>query len=758
MEKANGGTDWKERMEEPNGKSGRRRSFHSLFPFAVSTRLFHSLFPFVFSIHSPRNEDGYDLWLRYRRVADTARLAEYRGLVSEIVLAGDSPTFRVIGVELTSAFQGLLDKKVPIAPIVAHDGAVIVGTPASSKIIAGLPLSVDVRRLAPDGFVIRSTTVAGHRATVIAGNSDAGALYGAFRFLRAMQTNGSVRSLSIADAPRIKVRILDHWDNLDRTVERGYAGQSLWDWAHLPDSLPPRYRDYARANASIGINATVLTNVNANAKVLTPEYLAKVAALAGVFRPYGIHVFLTARFSAPIELGGLKTADPLDPTVRVWWKNKIDEIYRVIPDFGGLLVKANSEGQPGPQDYKRTHADGANMLAEALAPHNGVVMWRAFVYSNDVPVDRIKQAYDEFKPLDGTFRENVFVQVKNGPLDFQPREPFSPLFGAMPKTPLAMEFQITKEYLGQDTHLAYLGPLYEEVLESDTWAHGKGSTVAKVIDGSLHGYARTAMAGVANIGTDRNWTGSQFNQANWYVFGRLAWNPTLSSADIADEWIRMTFSNDAKVVAAATHMMMVSREAVVDYMTPIGLAHIMATGHHYGPGPWVSQGRPDWTPVYYHRADTLGIGFDRTASGSNAVEQYFSPLRERLASRDSIPENLLLFFHHVRWTDRMRSGRTVWEEMAAHYNAGVDSVKSMERAWTSVRGSVDDARFGEVASFLTIQEKEAKWWRDAALQYFQQYSRTPIPSKYEQPAHPLSFYMALRCPADRTKPRCPAVY
>ncbi|MEP6493947.1 MAG: alpha-glucuronidase family glycosyl hydrolase [bacterium] len=707
---------------------------------------------------APPNEDGYDLWLRYRLIADASRLAEYRAGISEIVLQGDTPTMRAIGAELATGLGGLLGKNIPSVPLASHDGAVVVGSLSGSPTIAALPLAADLRRLATDGFIIRRATINGHRATVIAGNTDAGALYGAFRFLRQIQTNGSLESLSVVDAPRIKLRVLDHWDNLDRSVERGYAGESLWDWAALPDSVTPRYRDYARANASIGINASVLTNVNANARVLTPEYLAKAATLAAVFRPYGIHVFLTARFSAPIELGGLKTADPLDPAVRDWWKKKVDEVYAVIPDFGGLVVKANSEGQPGPQDYKRTHADGANMLADAIAPHHGVVMWRAFVYSDAVPVDRIKQAYDEFKPLDGKFHENVFVQVKNGPLDFQPREPFSPLFGAMPKTPLAMEFQITKEYLGQDTHLAYLGPLYEEVLKSDTWAHGKGSTVAKVIDGSLHGYARTAMAGVGNVGTDRNWTGSQFNQANWYVFGRLAWNPTVSSASIADDWIRMTFSNQPKIVAPIKRMMMMSREAVVNYMTPIGLAHIMATNHHYGPGPWVSQGRPDWTPVYYHRADTLGIGFDRTPTGSNAIEQYFSPLRERLANRDSIPENELLFFHHVRWTDHMHSGKTVWEEMVAHYNAGVDSVKAMERAWNTVRGAVDEARFNDVASFLTIQEKEAKWWRDAALQYFEQFSRAPIPARYEQPAHPLAFYMTLRCPADRTRPRCPAVY
>jgi len=707
---------------------------------------------------SPPDEDGYDLWLRYRLVSNASRLADYRAAITRLVVDGNSPTLRVARDELTTGLHGLLGRVVPIDQSVRVDGTIIVGTPTSSRTIAALPFAPELRHVGREGFILRTTNIAGKRAIVVAANSDVGALYGVFRLLRQLQTNGSIAELSIADAPRIRLRMLDHWDNLDRSVERGYAGQSLWEWERLPDSLSPRYRDYARANASIGINGSVLTNVNANAKVLTPEYIAKVAALAKVFRPYGIRVFLTARFSAPIEIGGLETADPLDAAVRKWWKGKASEIYRAIPDFGGFLVKANSEGQPGPQDYKRTHADGANMLADAVAPHGGIVMWRAFVYSNEVPLDRTKQAYDEFKPLDGAFRSNVLVQVKNGPLDFQPREPFHPLFGAMPKTPLMMEFQITKEYLGQDTHLAYLGPLFEEVLRSDTWAKGKGSTVASVIDGSLHHYARTGIAGVANVGTDRNWTGSQFNQANWYAYGRLAWDPRQSSADIADDWIRMTFSNDTSVVNPIKHVMLISREAVVDYMTPLGLAHIMANNHHYGPGPWAKLPRADQTPSYFHRADSVGIGFDRTASGSNAVDQYFPPVRTHFASRDSVPDAFLLWFHHVGWNDRLRSGATLWEELVRHYYAGVDSVRSMERAWTGVQGKIDDARFNETKSFLDIQEHEARWWRDAALQYFQTFSNLPIPVGYERPAHPLSFYMELRCPADRTRPRCPAVY
>jgi len=722
-----------------------------------------SLTPFVailLAVATPsaaHAEDGYDLWLRYRLVGDAARLAEYRGALQWLVVDGDSPTLRAARDELVTGLTGLLGRAPRLSSAPTSSGTLILGTPAGSRLIASLPLGTALRSVGNEGFVIRTMTVNGKRTIVIAGNRDLGALYGAFHLLRLVQTNASVTALTVVSAPRIQLRMLDHWDNLDRTVERGYAGPSLWDWTALPNDVSPRYRDYARANASIGINGVALTNVNANARVLTAEYLAKVAAIATVFRPYGIRVFLTARFSAPIELGGLRTADPLDATVRAWWKRKADEIYRTVPDFGGFVVKANSEGQPGPQDYKRTHADGANMLADAVAPHAGVVMWRAFVYSNELPVDRIKQAYDEFHPLDGAFRENVFVQVKNGPLDFQPREPFHALFGAMPKTPLMMELQITKEYLGQDTHLVFLAPLFEEVLRADTWAKGAGSTVSKVIDGSLHGYHRTGIAGVSNVGSDRNWTGSQFNQANWYAFGRLAWDHDLSSSTIADEWIRMTLTNAPRAVATLRSMMLTSREAVVSYMTPLGLAHIMATGHHYGPGPWADAGRPDWMPSYYHRADSLGLGFDRTASGSNAVAQYSQPVRDRYASRTTVPDSVLLWFHHVRWTERLSSGRTLWDELVHRYSAGVDSVRAVQRAWRSVRAAVDAERFAEVDSFLSIQAREARWWRDAALSYFQTFSRLPIPAGYEQPEHPLAYYEQLQCPPDPRKPRCPGI-
>jgi alpha-glucuronidase len=702
-------------------------------------------------------EDGYDLWLRYPRVSDAARLAEYRAAARQLVVGGDSPTLRAARDELVAAITGLVGTAPGVRETVSTEGAIVIGTPASSPVIRSLAITAELRGLGREGYLVRAMRVGGRRAIVVAANEDVGVLYGAFALLRQMQTQRSLRDLRLRDTPRVALRVLNHWDNLDGSVERGYAGRSIWRWDSLPGVVSPRYRDYARANASIGINGAVLTNVNANARVLTPEYLDKVAAVAGVLRPYGVRVYLTARFSAPIELGGLKTADPLDPAVRQWWKAKIDEIYTKVPDFGGFVVKANSEGQPGPQDYKRTHADGANVLAEPLAAHGGIVMWRAFVYSNEVPTDRVKQAYDEFKPLDGKFRDNVLVQVKSGPLDFQPREPFHPLFGAMPKTPLMMEFQITKEYLGQDTHLVYLGSYWEEVLRADTRVRGTGSTVAKVIEGAVHPYARTGIAGVANIGSDRNWSGSQFNQANWYAFGRLAWNPEGSARAIADEWIRMTFTNAPAAVATIRTMLLQSREAVVNYMTPLGLAHIMATGHHYGPAPWVTLRRADWSPTYYHRADTLGIGFDRTSKGSNAVAQYAAPVRDRYESLATTPDSVLLWFHRVPWTHRVRSGRTLWDELVFRYNAGVDTVRAMQKSWASVQPAVDAERFDQVSGFLDIQEREARWWRDAALTYFQQFSRMPIPARYEQPAHPLAYYQRITCPRNPDKPRCDAI-
>ncbi|XXS72829.1 alpha-glucuronidase family glycosyl hydrolase [Sorangium sp. So ce131] len=704
------------------------------------------------------DETGADLWLRYPKVPIPGRLAEYQAAFKRVVKSGSGATLDIAEAELVKGLGGLTGGTVETGAAVEGPGAVVIGA-AAADIIKDLPLAARLGALGPEGYLVEAADVGGQPVIAVAGNTEVGVLYGTFALLRHVQSHSAIKELSLTGAPKIEHRILNHWDNLDRTVERGYAGRSIWDWSALPGTLSPRYKDYARANASLGINGTVLTNVNANAQVLTPSYLAKVKAIADVFRPYGIKVYLTARFSAPIEIGNLSTADPANANVKQWWVNKVDEIYRQIPDFGGFLVKANSEGQPGPQDYGRNHADGANMLADALAPHQGIVMWRAFVYSDDSPPDRIKEAYEEFKPLDGDFKDNVLVQAKNGPLDFQPREPFHPLFGAMPETPLVLELQITKEYLGEDTHLAYLGPLYEEVLQADTYADGEGSTVARVIDGSLHDHATTAIAGVANVGDDVNWTGSHMNQANWYVFGRLAWNPDLSAEAIAEEWVRQTFSNDPVVVTPVVQMMMGSHQTLVDYMTPLGLVHIMGSDHHYGPAPWVSNlGRAEWNPVYYHKADANGIGFNRTSSGSNAVAQYFATVGQKFGSRETVPDDFLLFFHHVGWRDELSSGRTVWEELVHRYSRGVDEVGLMREAWKAVEGRIDDKRFGDVDEFLGIQHYEARWWRDACLSYFGQVSRQELPSGYAPLAKSLSFYQGLTCPSDVKKPRCSQVY
>lgn len=693
------------------------------------------------------SQKDYKLWLQYKTIDDSEIKNEYYNNIKEIVVFGNSKTITIASNELETGLSEMLETKIHVRNSLNEFPSIIIGSELLLNKEIKNAAEIDFSQINDEGFIIKSFSIKNKAHILITAKTDIGVLYGIFNFLRLIQTNKTIKNLKISDSPKINLRVLNHWDNLDRTVERGYAGFSLWNWQKLPGFIDQRYIDYARANASIGINGTVLTNVNANALILTVQYLEKIEALANVFRPYGIKVYLTARFSAPIEIGGLKTADPKDNSVANWWKEKAKEIYKRIPDFGGFLVKANSEGQPGPQNYGRDHVDGANMLADAVAPFGGVIMWRAFVYSEHDADDRAKQAYTEFKPYDGKFKENVIVQVKNGAIDFQPREPFHPLFGATPKTPLMMEFQLTQEYLGFSTHLVFLPKLFQEVLESDTYQKGKGSTVAKVIDGSLYKNKITGIAGVANIGNDLNWTGHPFAQANWYGFGRLAWNPYLNSETIADDWLRATFSNDENFVTPVKKMMIDSREAVVNYMTPLGLHHIMDTGHHYGPGPWVSNlSRPEWNPVYYHKADKNGIGFDRSKTGTAAVSQYAPEVAADFNNIETCPEKDLLWFHHVSWDYKLKNGYNLWDGMALKYQEGVNQVKQMQEVWNKTEKYVDKQRFNEVQMLLNIQYTEAKWWRDACLLYFKQFSGKELPKGVEKSAQTLEYFESLKFP------------
>jgi len=666
-----------------------------------------------------RAEDGYALWLRHAPLEGEAlaRLEAFDGPV--IAEQRDSPTARLAEAELRAGIDRLLGARA---------------SPMARRSLAAFTFDCDNPALAADG-AFRVAPASPDRLRITAG-APIGCLYASYAILRALGEGANPATLTLSEAPAMPLRMLNHWDNPDGHVERGYAGRSIFDWWHLPERLDPRMIDYARANASIGINTVAVNNVNARAFMLEPRYIAKLARLADAWRPYGIRVFLSARFSAPRDIGGLASADPLDPQVAAWWKAKADEIYAAIPDFGGFLVKANSEGQPGPQDYGRSHAEGANMLAAALG-ERGTVIWRAFVYKAEDGTDRTMQAHAEFAPLDGQFAPNVIVQVKNGPLDFQPREPFHPLFGAMPKTRLMLEAQITREYLGQASGIAYLAPLWREVLEADT---GRGGTVAQIA-------APVGMAGVANTGSDRNWTGTHFDAANWYAFGRLAWDPSLSSEDIAREWAAQTFTRDPEALGTITAMTLASGEHVTHYTGPLGLAHLMATGHHYGPGPWVCDlERPDWNPCYYHRADRDGIGFDRTASGSNALSQYAPAIAAQWADPATIDPRFLLWFHRIRWDARRASGKTLWAELVARYDAGVAGVAAMADRWASLAPHIDPERHAAVSADLAIQAKEARWWRDASLAYWQSLNGLQLPPDTVPPAEPLEAYRARSFP------------
>lgn len=559
----------------------------------------------------------------------------------------------------------------------------------------------------------------------IIASSSIGILYGAYDLLR-LQETGNLSHLSKTEKPAVNLRILNHWDNLDGSIERGYAGKSIWKWdeiildkagefKNISKDLRNRLITYARSNASIGINGAVLNNVNASPQMMTSEYLHKVKVIADIFRPYGIRVYLSINFASPMALGYTKTADPLDMKVQLWWKKKAKEIYASIPDFGGFLVKANSEGQPGPGDYYRSHADGANMLADALKPFGGIVMWRSFVYgANHKGEDRVKQAVSEFKYQDGKFRDNVILQSKNGPLDFQPREPYAPIFDNIHQTPQIAELQITQEYLGQSKHLVYLAPMWKEFFRFVSPDKLKG------------------IAGVSNIGDNANWCGHPFSQANWYAFGRLAWNPSISSEEIAHEWLILTYEcKDERFTKPVEMMMLTSREACVNYMMPLGLHHIFKFDHHYGPEPdgFKAEYPLEWCPVYYHQADSNGIGFNRSSDGTDAVGQYPEPYRSLYDNLATCPEEYLLWFHHVPWNYRMKSGSTLWEELCMRYNMGVSMVETYRDYWhTSTKEYMKDhiTEWEMTDSLLNVQLASAKEWRDVCLKYFQTFSKMNI--------------------------------
>lgn len=687
-------------------------------------------------------EDGSRLWLRYEPLP-AANARDLSSNISSISADVANVTIALAVKEIQEAFLGFTGYAIPTTKSLKN-GSIVLVTAGSSQ-AKRLGIENDINKLHADGFIIRTMRDGKRNILVITSPTPIGVLYGAFHFIRAIQIGENIAEFNVISEPKYNLRMLNHWDNLNGTIERGYAGYSLWKWDELPNTISPRYEQYARANASIGINAMVPNNVNANPQILTNSYIQKLKVLADIFRPYGIKLFVSVNFASPAVLDNLKNSDPLEPEVRYWWKSKANDIYKHIPDFGGFLVKANSEGQPGPMDYGRTHVDGANMLADALKPHGGLVIWRAFVYESE-DIDRAKMAYAEFVPFDGDFAENVIIQIKNGPVDFQPREPFSPLFGAMHKTATMLEFQITQEYLGFSNHLVFQGPLYEECLKSDTYAYGPGSTVARMTDGSLTPNRHKSIAGVANIGEDVNWCGHHFAQANWYTFGRQAWDHELTSEQIASEWIRMTLSTNPEFVKPIAEMMIDSREAPVNYMMPLGLHHLFAWGHHYGPEPWcdIPGARPDWLPRYYHNATAKGIGFDRTRNGSGAVDQYHPPLNDLFNDISSCPEELLLWFHHVPWDYRMKSGQTLWAELAHKYQQGLDSVRSYQKVWDSMEPFVDKQRFAEVQSKLKIQARDAMWWRDACMLYFQTYSNMPIPYELERPIHDLEDLMRIK--------------
>ncbi|WP_228409473.1 alpha-glucuronidase family glycosyl hydrolase [Radiobacillus deserti] len=677
--------------------------------------------------------EAYACWLQYKKIEDVKWLDNYASYCLNIGVVGTSEIIHSALDELSLAFHSMFGKKPTVTPHVDSETSIIIGT-YQDMIEEEFALETDVfQSLNDEGYILRTVNHLEKNCVLLVGKTDKGVLYATHHLLRLIQARESLHQLDIVEYPKNQIRMLNHWDNMDGSVERGYSGNSIFYENNKFTTNLERIKDYARLLSAVGVNSISINNVNVWEKetyLITRKLLQDVTSIADIFRAYGIRLFLSINFASPMELGDLSTADPLDNNVKSWWKDKVKEIYQYIPDFGGFIVKADSEHRPGPFSYGRDHADGANMLGEALEPFGGVVVWRCFVYNcmqdwRDRSTDRARAAYDHFKPLDGKFKDNVILQVKNGPMDFQVREPVSPMLGAMEKTNQIIEFQIAQEYLGQQKDLAFLIPMWKEVLDFDTYAKGEGSTVKKIVDGSLYEYTYSGIAAVSNIGDDINWTGNTLAQANLFGYGRLTWNPNLSSEEIAKEWVQVTFGNDPIVVETISTMLLDSREIYENYTTPLGIGWMVNPNHHYGPNV---DGYEYSRWGTYHFADRDGIGVDRTIeTGTGYAGQYFSPNKEMYNSLADCPDELLLFFHHVPYTHRLKSGETVIQHYYNTHFKGVEQVEDLRKKWSLLEGKIDEYRFHNVKERLHMQLENAIEWRDQVNTYF--YRKSGIPDE-----------------------------
>ena len=675
-------------------------------------------------------DKGCFCWLEYRKLEDQGLLDQYIKWSSVIVKVGETHLINCAVNELSRGIKEMLGIKPVVSDTIKKKFFIIVGKLGNHKSIDAFIDKNEEKGIHEDGFLIKSVDTTKESHIIITGKNDKGILYGVFSLLRLFQTQTEIKVLQKIENPYFSLRIINHWDNMDGSVERGYAGESIFYKDNKITKDLGRIKDYARLLSSIGINGVAINNVNVHeceTRLITKDYLPNTAKLANVFREYGIKVFFSINFASPMEIGGLSTADPLDEGVREWWHSKVEEVYSYIPDFGGFVVKADSENRPGPFTYNRNHADGANMLAQPLKPYGGIVIWRCFVYNchqdwRDYKTDRPKAAYDNFKPLDGMFDDNVILQVKNGPVDFQVREPVSPLFGALEKTNVTLELQITQEYTGQQKHLCYLVPMWKEVLDFDTHSKGNASTVKKIVSGSIYNNKYGGVAGVANVGNDPNWTGFQLAQSNLYGFGRLLWNPDLSSEEIAEEWVRMTYSNDKTVVDTISNILLSSWRIYENYTSPLGIGWMVNPGHHYGPN--VDGYEYDkWGT--YHRADHLAIGVDRTAkSGTGYIKQYHKEVAAKYEAMETCPEELLLFFHRVPYAYKLKSGETLIQYIYNTHFEGVEQAIKLKEQWQSIKGRIKDELHTHVLNRLEGQIEHAKEWRDVINSYF--YRKTGI--------------------------------